>query len=475
MTALKSKRFSPYQKTAAKLAAVLAREYGSAYWVGGTIRDMLLGRSMDDIDMATSATPAQVKKTLLAMKLKPFTIGEKYGTIGAAIGNHKIEITTYRSEREYADHRHPGKVKFLLSPEADAMRRDFTVNALYWNPNSGELLDPVGGLKDLAAKRLRFIGKAKDRIVEDPLRMLRAARLSAALGFSIVAADARAIRKHARLITALPGERMKSELDKMIMSGNSAEAIKLLDTLGLLDAILPELTRLKSVKQSRNYHAEGNVFVHTMKVFGLAAKNSARGAAASSGDERVFRYAVLFHDLGKFGTAMPTTRDGRKHISFPQHGPSGAAIFLNIAERLHFSAAERQSIAYLIDHHMDLRRPELFTDRSLARAMGHPLFDQLIRLRAADNSGAIRTNRDGTVLPANVAPISALARRVAILRKRGAKPLLTAKEIMKATGIPQSPAIGKIIRSLAERQAIGEIKTRAQAIAAVKAMAQGGT
>lgn len=466
MKKLVSQKAFSYQKTAVVITAVLAREFGSAYFVGGTVRDLLLGRPSSDIDIATSATATQVKKTLKKMCLPAIALGEKFGTILTIVDDHKIEITTYRKESGYTDSRHPDRVAFVSSPAEDSKRRDFTVNALYLDPQGGEVLDFHHGLKDLQAKKLRFIGDAQKRITEDPLRMLRAVRFATTAGFTVEAVSRKAIIKKAKLITNVSGERIRDELDKIMADKNYHAGIAMLDKLGLLGLLLPEVERLKTVGQSRNYHAEGNVFIHTMKVFAHAADrwNKPQDAIVADEDEVAFRYAVLFHDLGKFGTAQQTHRDGRKHVSFPQHGPVGSEIFLSVAARLKFSGKRTKRIASVISHHMDLRHIHDIGTKTMIAWMQRPQVLDLIRLRYADDGGAVRTNASGKVIPTDFSGLVRFEKAFLPMHARFSKEFVSGEDVMRTLGVKTGKEVGEILNAIRVRQATGEITSRAKAL-----------
>ncbi len=468
MNKFSSKKSQPYQTAAVSITAVLARDYGSAFWVGGTVRDMMLGRTASDIDIATAATPVQIKKVLKGMELPIISIGEKFGTIATLVEGHTIEITTYRIEDSYADSRHPDSVTFVKNVEEDAKRRDFTVNALYWDPQSGEIFDYHNGLKDLEAKKLRFIGNPSERIIEDPLRMLRAVRFAMALGFTLDATAKKAISENASRIHSVAAERITAELDMIIAHENYHAGFSMLDNLGVLAILFPELERLKTVAQSSNYHAEGNVFIHTMKVFANVSGSWKKSKGPADEGEIIFRYATLFHDLGKWGTATPTHREGRKHISFPQHGPIGSEIFLEIAKRLKFSADRRERIGSIISHHMDLRHAHDIGDATMIAWMERPFVLDLIRLRYADDGGAIRTDASGTVIPNDFSQLQAFEKRFISMQKRYVKEFISGEDVMRVCGVTQGAQVGTILTEIRQRQATSDISDRQEALDALK-------
>jgi tRNA nucleotidyltransferase/poly(A) polymerase len=294
-------------------------------------------------------------------------------------------------------------------------------------------------------------------------------RFSTTLNFKLDKKSEAAIKKYAYLVKKLPAERVKSELDKIICSNNFYEGIELMEGLGLLAVIFPELERLKSVKQSDNFHAEGNAFIHSMRAFkSLWSKNKDLDISLDD-PQKVFRYAVLFHDLGKFGSAKSTIRDGRKHMSFPEHGPKGADIFLGIAKRLKFPTAEKQQIVLLIQHHMDMRRPAEINDQTIAKwIVSNPNLESMIALRYIDDLGSIRTNVDGKIIAQDFSALDIFAKKVKLFKKRSAKNLLTGDDIMNILDLKESEEVGRYMSKIKEMQILGMVKNKEDAIMELK-------
>ena len=231
------------------------------------MRDLLLGTSPQDYDIATSAHPEKV------MSLFPNTIavGAQFGVVlvvdadgPAANDPIHVEVATYRSDVGYSDGRHPDAVRYSETAEQDVQRRDFTINGLLLNPLNNEVLDYVGGRSDLERRTIRTIGDPRQRFREDKLRMMRAVRFAARLGYEIEANTMAAIRELAREIHQVSRERIRDELDKMLTEGHARRCFELLDTTGLLVEVLPELKALQGVEQPPQYHPEGDVWVHTL-------------------------------------------------------------------------------------------------------------------------------------------------------------------------------------------------------------------
>lgn len=422
------------------------------YWVGGAVRDRMLGRNIADIDCATDARPSQTLSVLKEMNLPSYKAGEKFGTIGVAAEPGKIEITTFRTESRYKDFRRPSKVSFVSDPELDATRRDFTVNAMFYDPLTGQIMDFYGGAKDLASRKLNFVGNADQRIKQDPLRMLRAARLSCQLNFAVSAKARGAIAKNSPLIKKISWQRIKDEMDKLLQTENYMDGIHFLDATGLLKHIFPEVDNLKKVKQSKDFHSEGNAFKHTM----LCMEN-----AAGCGVD--LKYAVLLHDIGKADTASPGRRNGRPHISFRGHGQSGEKLFAGIAARYPFSSRERNKISYLIGHHMDLLRLDLINSKTLVKWAKNDDFGDLIRLRMIDTAGSIMAaDKQGLRKRENKAHAQ-LLKEWTKLNAGKKRSLVSGDDVKKLLQIKTGPRVGYVLDEIKRLQILGKIKTKQQA------------
>ena len=417
--------------------AVLARLAASgheAVAVGGGVRDALLGRASHGFwDLATSATPEEV--TRLFPEAVP--TGIAHGTVtlpGPA--NEAIEITTYRTDHGYSDSRRPDEVRFGVDLVTDLERRDFTVNALVYEPVDELLLDAVGGLEDLEAKLLRAVGDPVRRFREDALRPLRGARLAAVLEFDFEPATKAALSAALDLVPKLSQERVRDELGKLLGARRPSRGLEALREAGLLALVLPELTATVGVPQNR--HHAFDVYVHTL-----------RAIDAAPPDNEVVRWAALAHDLGK-----PVTRavkeDGES--SFHGHPQAGAEIAEAMLDRLRLPRVTEERIVHLVREHLFEYRPE-WTDaavRRFVRRVGPDALEDLFTLRAADAAG---TREDGAPDLSNLAALKA---RIASVMS--AKPPLSARELvvnghdlMSALSIPPGPRVGAILDALLER------------------------
>src|SRR3989344_8594560 len=316
-----------------------------AFWVGGGVRGMLLKRPSDDLDIATDATPLQTDKLLAKAKIKTRPVGKKFGTILAIVYKLPFEITTFRSERDYKDKRHPNQVQFIKDYLQDAKRRDFTVNAMYFNPIEKFLYDPTGGKDDLRRGLLRLDGNPKQRIDEDALRMRRGVRLSLELGMRLEDSSFAAMRTRVKFIQEISGERVKAELDKILSHSKRSEGLRLLDDVGLLQYIIPEFEKLKRTEhKAGTFHLEGSIFNHTMKAVEILKTN----------DLDVV-YAVLFHDLGKVIKPIQVPNDNPKgwRWSFRGHVQLSGQLFTKFADKYRFSRQSKKRILDLIARHED--------------------------------------------------------------------------------------------------------------------------
>ena len=271
-----------------------------AYFAGGCVRDALRKKTPVDYDIAASAKPAEVARLFK----KTIPVGKAFGVMTVVEGGINFEVTTFRTEGAYKDGRHPSSVKFSSLAE-DAKRRDFTINGMFYDPMKRKFIDLVGGRADLKRHLVRTIGKPAERFAEDKLRVLRAVRFAAELDFRLHPETRRAIQKHASGIKAVSAERIREELKKILLSPNRRKGIKLLDKTGLLRRILPEVSRLKGVKQPPQFHPEGDVYVHTLACL--------KHLPPKMGWELVL--ATLLHDIGKPRTFMitdlPAPRPGK--------------------------------------------------------------------------------------------------------------------------------------------------------------------
>ncbi|MDE1970638.1 MAG: CCA tRNA nucleotidyltransferase [Patescibacteria group bacterium] len=357
----------------------------SAYLVGGCVRDLLLGREPDDWDLATDATPEEIQS------LFPECVYENdFGTVGIKTDSEDprltiVEVTTFRKEGTYTDKRHPDEITFSKTIEEDLARRDFTINAIALNisaamrmnaADANTLIDPFRGMEDLGNGIIRAVGNPADRFREDALRVLRAIRLAATLGFTIDPATLAAIGEEAGGIDFVAKERIRDEFFKLIMTDHAAEGVQLLERTGLLLRIFPELQA--GVGVSQNKHHIYTVFEHNLRSLQYAVEQK------FSLD---IRLSALFHDVGK-----PHTKHGEgENCTFYGHQVVGERMVLKIGDRLHFSKEITEKIALLVREHMFVYDPDSVTlkgVRRLLQRVGVENVEDLFRLREADRIGS---------------------------------------------------------------------------------------
>ncbi|MEP7027958.1 MAG: HD domain-containing protein [Candidatus Eisenbacteria bacterium] len=419
----------------AHVAGVLARLVDAGYEavaVGGGVRDALLGRAVFGLwDLATAATPAQV----IALFPGAVPTGIEHGTVTLPDPAGAIEITSYRTDHGYSDARRPDEVRFGVDLVTDLERRDFTINALVYEPASGLVLDAVGGLADLEARVLRAVGDPVGRFREDALRPVRGARLAAVLDFGLDPATEAALAAAADLVPRLSAERVRDELEKMLAAPKPSIGFELLRRSGLLALLLPELEATVGVRQNR--HHAFDVYHHTLRAIDAAP--------ATNG---VVRWAALAHDLGK-----PATRavkdDGE--ASFHGHPAVGAEIADAMLTRLRLPRAVREAIVHLVAEHLFEYRPE-WTDaavRRFVKRVGEANLADLFALRAADAAGTREGAPDLTNLETFRARIAAvLAARPPLSTRELA---LDGRELMTELDLAPGPRVGAILAALVER------------------------
>ncbi len=335
-----------------------------AYVVGGAIRDILMGRTPHDYDIATNALAKEIKSIFP----RTYDTGIKHGTVTVMEGGTCFEVTTFRNDGSYTDFRHPEKVEFINDVEIDMKRRDFTINAIAYSDKTG-VIDCVGGEEDIQNKLIRCVGIPEVRFKEDALRMLRAVRFSAVLGFDIEEKTASAIRKYGVLIKKISAERIREEIEKILRSENPG-GVKKLHELGLLKHILPELDICFSVPQKNKYHLY-NVGEHIIQ------------AVSHTPEDIIIRWAALLHDIGK---PLCKSVDQNGIIHFYGHHHESVKLADDILHRLRLDNDSRKSILMLIENH-DIRiDPSPISVKRVMARLGEELFLKLLILQEADNS-----------------------------------------------------------------------------------------
>jgi poly(A) polymerase len=366
-------------RAACLIAEVLRSSGHQAFFAGGCVRDLLLGLTPKDFDVATSATPDQI----ITLFPRTLQVGAHFGVIlvlleevGESIST---EVATFRHDGVYLDGRRPDAVRFSTDPREDVLRRDFTINGMLLDPATGELLDFVEGQADLDRQRLRTIGDPARRLDEDKLRMLRAVRFAARLGFTLDPGTTAAIRANAALIAQVSSERIRDELTRMLTEGHARRAFELLHETGLLPHILPEVDKLRGVQQPPEYHPEGDVWVHTLMLLD----------ELPPGASPTLAWGMLLHDIGKPATFQPPNpaKPGDR-IRFNGHVEAGIRIAEVLLKRLRFSNGDCEQIVALIKNHMRFGDILNMKQSTLKRFLRLPHFGEHLALHRADCLGS---------------------------------------------------------------------------------------
>jgi putative nucleotidyltransferase with HDIG domain len=416
------------------------RKHGyAAYLAGGCVRDKLLGHEPKDFDVATSARAEEVQR------LFDYTVpvGAQFGVVLVIHDGIPCEVATFRSDGVYLDGRHPVNVRFS-DPREDALRRDFTINGMFYDPITDQVIDYVNGRQDLAAGVIRAIGDPHARFSEDRLRMLRAVRLAARFGFTIEAQTFAAIQELAPTIVDIAWERIGDEIIKILSEKGAKRAFELLSESGLLAVILPEIDAMRGVEQSPDFHPEGDVFTHTLL---LLDKLDAPTETLALG--------ALLHDVAK-----PLCQERKGHrITFYGHSEKGAEMAVAVCQRLKRSRDTWERVAYLVKNHLRvLSAPEMraSTLKRLLREEGIEELLELVRLDALSSSGDLRPYEFCRQKLAELAPEQMTPPR-----------LLTGDDLI-ALGLPPGPRFKEILTAIEEAQLEGHIQTREDALAWVQ-------
>jgi putative nucleotidyltransferase with HDIG domain len=406
---------------------------GHAAWVvGGSLRDAFLGRTPADWDLATDARPERMLEIL-----RDAVYENRFGTVAVRRDGETYEITTFRSDHDYADFRRPHRVEFGDSVEVDLGRRDFTVNAMAWGapapsregPAEPRLVDPHGGRDDLQRRAIRAVGDPARRFDEDALRILRAIRLAAALGFEIEPATWSAIVDRAALVQHLSAERVAAELDRVLALPRPSDGLRLLENSGVLECVAPELAAQRGVAQ--NKVAGEDLWAHTM-----------RTVDAIQADRPVVRLAALLHDLGKPATAA----DGH----FYGHDRVGAEMARAFLDRLRYPKAVTDRVVGLVRQHM-FTYDDGWSDAAVRRfigKVGRPALDELFDLREADNVGSGLAPEAAGLAELRRRVTEQLAADVAIDRGDLA---VDGDDLIADLGLAPGPTIGRLLDELLER------------------------
>jgi poly(A) polymerase len=457
---------SDIKKYAGQIVSTLRDAGYQAYFVGGCVRDLLLGRNPADYDVATNATPDEV------MRLFPetYAVGAQFGVVLVPVRDlacnvstdeaenagtdvaclrspetNVVEVATFRSDIGYSDGRHPDQVRFSQSAQEDVARRDFTINGLLLDPTSNEVLDYVGGQRDLQEKIIRTIGQPQLRFNEDKLRMLRAVRFAARFGYVIEPGTFAAIQKLAAGIHQVSRERVRDELTKMLTEGQARPAFLLLDETGLLQQVLPEISAMKGVQQPPQFHPEGDVFVHTLL---LLEKLPPPGRPTLA-------WGALLHDVGK----PSTFRVAPDRIRFDGHVDVGVKMAAQICRRLRFPNDDTEQILALIHNHMRFAQVPQMKESTFKKFMRMRRFEEHVELHRLDcqaSHGDLTTYRFALEKIASIPPEA--------MRPR---PLVSGDDLI-AAGYEPGPRFKEILSLVEDAQLEGRLQSKTSAMEYVR-------
>jgi len=419
------------------------REKGyEAYLAGGCVRDYLLRKTPQDYDIATEAKPEAIQEIFP----KTIAVGTQFGVILVILDGDPFEVATFRHDGPYLDGRRPSHVRFATMQE-DILRRDFTINGMMYDPIADQVIDLIGGREDLGRRLVRAIGDPRERFREDRLRMARAVRFAASLGFTIEEGTFRAIQEQAPTITQISWERIGDEVTRILTEGEARRGFQLLDETRLLQVIFPEIEAMKGVDQSPDFHPEGDVFVHTLLTLGHLSQISNLESQISES----LAYGCLLHDIAK--PACVKREGGR--ITFYGHSEKGAEMAVEILKRLKRSGAVWERVAYLVKHHLRHTQAPKMRLSTLKRFLGEEGIEELLELTRID---ALSANGD-------LRYYHFCKQKMAELKHEEIhpEPLLRGKDLI-AMGFRSFPLFHTILKEIEEAQLEGEIQTREQAV-----------
>lgn len=435
----------PAREAALALARKLHAAGHEALFAGGCVRDTLLGREPKDFDIATSATPDQVTSLFPGSN----QVGAHFGVVIAKHGGHHVEIATFRTDGSYRDGRRPDTVVFSTASD-DAHRRDFTINGLFEEPETGEIIDYVGGRDDLDNGVLRAIGVPADRFREDALRLLRAVRFASTLGFRIDGPTAVAVAECAPLLERISPERIRDEFSRILQCPRRRTGVELLVETGLIDHFLPELRDTIGCDQPPEWHPEGDVFTHTMIMLEMLDADAPLTLAL----------AVLLHDIGKPPTRSIDGDTGR--IRFNGHDAVGAEMADGILRRLRYPNQVVADVVSMVARHMQFMNVQRMRTAKLKRFMSAPTFDRELELHRVDCASSNGFTDNYGFLQLKEAEFAA--------EPLIPPPLATGRDLI-AMGLRPGPEFKELLDALETEQLEGRILDRDAALAYLRSHA----
>jgi len=413
-----------------------------AFFAGGWVRDRVMGASSrSDIDIATSAAPDDIRRLFG----RTVGVGEQFGVMIVLEGGTPFEVATFRSDVGAADGRHPESVVYT-DAKNDALRRDFTINGMFYDPVADEVIDYVGGRAGIEKRLVEAIGDPEQRFREDYLRMLRAARFAARLGFGIEGRTFEAIRAGAGRIKAISAERVYAEMCKMLTGPNPHTAIELLHDTGLLKHILPEAENLRGVEQPAQFHPEGDVFVHTVKALSFLPENPSLALA----------WAVLLHDIGK-----PATKTVSDRIRFNNHNVVGAKMAVNVLKRLRAPNALVDAAAAMVENHMNFMNVSKMRLSTLKKFLSRETILDELELHRIDCLSSHGDLENYYFVKEKLSGFKA--------EQIKPKPFVTGRDLIEL-GLTPGPAFGRILNTVYDLQLEEKVASREEALGALHGM-----
>jgi len=424
--------------TATNIVKKLVEHGFRAYFAGGCVRDLLMKKKPHDYDIATNAKPEQIEQLFK----KTIPIGKQFGVIIVIEKKHHFEIATFRSDSGYSDGRRPDAVLFT-DPREDAKRRDFTINGMFYDPINKRVLDYVNGQRDLNEHLIRFIGSPRKRIEEDHLRIIRAVRFAHQIKGQYHPETYKALKHYAHLITDVSKERIRDELNKILLLPNRAKALEDMAELGILDYLFPELLETKGIAQPFMYHQEGSVWHHIMRSL----------ASIRHKPSVTLIWSILLHDIGK-----PRTFHIDNRIRFNRHDHVSGEMAKTILKRFAMPKKLIERVSWIVAHHMMLGNIPTMDELKQIKWIIHPNFRMLMALLKADINGTV---------PKDMSLYKQLRRLEKEIRHRLPKKipqLISGKVLIKKFHMKPGPAMGNLLEEVRDMQLIGEISTKQQAM-----------
>ncbi|WPX39498.1 CCA tRNA nucleotidyltransferase [Akkermansia sp. N21116] len=430
----------------ARKVAIRLRSAGYVcYFAGGCVRDRLLEVPLHDVDIATSAVPDEV----LVLFPKGRAVGAHFGVVLVPCDDIYFDVATFRKDGDYKDGRRPESVHYS-SPREDAFRRDFTVNGMFEDPETGEIIDYVGGLEDLEKKLIRCIGHAEERFREDSLRLMRAVRLAVTKGFDIESSTWDAIRDHADWLGRIAPERIRDEFDKILLSPHRRRGVEMLVESGLIKWIIPEIMELVGCDQPPQWHPEGDVYIHTMMMLDRLEDDGTEPSL-----ELVL--ATLLHDIGKPASRFLDPEDDR--IRFSGHEAVGRDMVSGILRRLHYPNSVVDAVSFMVGRHMQFINVDKMRRGKVRQFMASPVFDDEMKLHRAD---CLCSNGD-------LGHYRFLEERRREIENEPIlpSPFVTGRDLI-AMGMKCGPVFRTMLDGLFLEQIEGRLKTREEALEAAR-------